>query len=167
MNHDQGKLTTDKGQKQTMTKTYLPPQASLERDWYLVDATDKRLGRLASEVAMILRGKRKAEYTPHLDTGDFVIIINAEKVAVTGKKRTQKLYRRHSGRPGGMKTETFAKLQQRLPERILEHAIKGMLPKNSLGKQLFTKLKVYAGPAHPHEAQQPKEITISTIPGEN
>ena len=116
---------------------------------------------------MILRGKRKAEYTPHLDTGDFVIIINAEKVAVTGKKRTQKLYRRHSGRPGGMKTETFAKLQQRLPERILEHAIKGMLPKNSLGKQLFTKLKVYAGPTHPHEAQQPKEITISTIPGEN
>ncbi len=150
-----------------MTKTYLPPQASIERDWYLVDATDKRLGRLASEVAMILRGKRKAEYTPHLDTGDFVIIINAEKVAVTGKKRTQKLYRRHSGRPGGMKTETFAKLQQRLPERILEHAIKGMLPKNSLGKQLFTKLKVYAGPTHPHEAQQPKEITISTIPGEN
>jgi large subunit ribosomal protein L13 len=150
-----------------MTKTYLPPQASLERDWYVVDATDKRLGRLASEVAMILRGKRKAEYTPHLDTGDFVIIINAEKVAVTGKKRTQKVYRRHSGRPGGMKTETFAKLQQRLPERILEHAIKGMLPKNSLGKQLFTKLKVYAGPTHPHAAQKPKELTISTIPGEN
>jgi large subunit ribosomal protein L13 len=167
MNHDKGKLTTDKGQKQTMTKTYLPPQASLERDWYVVDATDKRLGRLASEVAMILRGKRKAEYTPHLDTGDFVIIINAEKVAVTGKKRTQKVYRRHSGRPGGMKTETFAKLQQRLPERILEHAIKGMLPKNSLGKQLFTKLKVYAGPTHPHAAQKPKELTISTIPGEN
>ncbi len=149
------------------SKTYLPPQQSIERDWYLVDATDKRLGRLATEVAMILRGKKKPEFTPHLDTGDFVIIINAEKVAVTGKKRTQKLYRRHSGRPGGMKTETFAKLQQRLPERILEHAIKGMLPKNSLGKQLFTKLKVYAGPTHPHEAQQPKEITISTIPGEN
>jgi large subunit ribosomal protein L13 len=167
MNHDKGKLTTDKGQKQKMTKTYLPPQASLERDWYVVDATDKRLGRLASEVAMILRGKRKAEYTPHLDTGDFVIIINAEKVAVTGKKRTQKVYRRHSGRPGGMKTETFAKLQQRLPERILEHAVKGMLPKNSLGKQLFTKLKVYAGPTHPHAAQKPKELTISTIPGEN
>ncbi|MDP5016664.1 50S ribosomal protein L13 [Anabaena sp. UHCC 0187] len=149
------------------SKTYLPPQQSIERDWYLVDATDKRLGRLATEVAMILRGKKKPEFTPHLDTGDFVIIINAEKVAVTGKKRTQKVYRRHSGRPGGMKTETFAKLQQRLPERILEHAIKGMLPKNSLGKQLFTKLKVYAGPTHPHEAQQPKEITISTIPGEN
>ena len=148
------------------TKTYLPPQATLEREWYVVDATDKRLGRLATEIAMILRGKKKAEFTPHMDTGDFVIVINAEKIAVTGKKRTQKLYRRHSGRPGGMKKETFAKLQQRLPERILEHAVKGMLPKNSLGKQLFTKLKVYAGPTHPHEAQQPKELKINTIPGE-
>ncbi|HLO86533.1 MAG TPA: 50S ribosomal protein L13 [Nostocaceae cyanobacterium] len=148
-------------------KTYLPPQESLERDWYVVDATDQRLGRLASEIAMILRGKRKAEYTPHLDTGDFVIVINADKVAVTGKKRTQKLYRRHSGRPGGMKTETFAKLQQRIPERIVEHAVKGMLPKNSLGRQLFTKLKVYAGPTHPHEAQKPKELKLNTIPGEN
>ncbi|BAY19712.1 50S ribosomal protein L13 [Nostoc sp. HK-01] len=149
-----------------MSKTYLPPQASLEHDWYVVDATDQRLGRLATEIAMILRGKKKPEYTPHIDTGDFVIVINAEKIAVTGKKRTQKLYRRHSGRPGGMKTETFAKLQQRVPERIIEHAIKGMLPKNSLGRQLFTKLKVYAGPTHPHEAQQPKELKISTIPGE-
>ncbi|MDZ7958210.1 MAG: 50S ribosomal protein L13 [Aulosira sp. DedQUE10] len=148
-----------------MTKTYLPSQESLEREWYIVDATDQRLGRLATEIAMILRGKKKVEYTPHLDTGDFVIVINAEKVAVTGKKRTQKLYRRHSGRPGGMKTETFAKLQQRLPERILEHAVKGMLPKNSLGKQLFTKLKVYAGPTHPHAAQQPKELKVNTIPG--
>ncbi|WP_445638502.1 50S ribosomal protein L13 [Nostoc sp. DSM 114161] len=149
-----------------MVKTYLPPQASLEREWYVVDATDKRLGRLASEIAQVLRGKNKPEFTPHIDTGDFVIVVNAEKVAVTGKKRTQKVYRRHSGRPGGMKTETFAKLQQRLPERILEHAVKGMLPKNSLGKQLFTKLKVYAGPTHPHEAQKPKELKISTIPGE-
>jgi large subunit ribosomal protein L13 len=148
-----------------MTKTYLPPQDSLEREWYVVDATDKRLGRLATEIAMVLRGKNKACYTPHLDTGDFVIVVNAEKVAVTGKKRTQKLYRRHSGRPGGMKTETFAKLQQRLPERIVEHAVKGMLPKNSLGKQLFTKLKVYAGPTHPHTAQKPKELNINTIPG--
>ncbi|WP_414550280.1 50S ribosomal protein L13 [Anabaena sp. CCY 0017] len=148
------------------TKTYLPPQATLEREWYVVDATDKRLGRLATEIAMILRGKKKAEFTPHMDTGDFVIVINVEKIAVTGKKRSQKLYRRHSGRPGGMKTETFAKLQQRLPERILEHAVKGMLPKNSLGKQLFTKLKVYAGPTHPHEAQKPKELKINTIPGE-
>jgi large subunit ribosomal protein L13 len=148
-----------------MIKTYLPPQESLEREWYIVDATDQRLGRLATEIAMILRGKKKVEYTPHLDTGDFVIVINAEKIAVTGKKRTQKLYRRHSGRPGGMKTETFAKLQQRLPERIVEHAVKGMLPKNSLGKQLFTKLKVYAGPTHPHAAQQPKELKVNTIPG--
>ncbi|MBC6432717.1 MULTISPECIES: 50S ribosomal protein L13 [Nostoc] len=150
----------------TTVKTYLPSQASLEREWYIVDATDKRLGRLASEIAQVLRGKKKPEYTPHLDTGDFVIVINAEKIAVTGKKRTQKLYRRHSGRPGGMKTETFAKLQQRIPERILEQAVKGMLPKNSLGKQLFTKLKVYAGPTHPHDAQKPKELKVSTIPGE-
>ena len=149
----------------TNDKTYLPPQDTLERNWYIVDATDKRLCRLASEIAIILRGKNKPEYTPHLDTGDFVIVVNAEKVEVTGKKRTQKLYRRHSGRPGGMKTETFDKLQQRLPERIVEHAIKGMLPKNSLGRQLFTKLKVYAGPTHPHTAQQPKELKIQTIPG--
>ncbi|MDM9382228.1 50S ribosomal protein L13 [Chlorogloeopsis sp. ULAP01] len=149
-----------------MNKTYLPPGNSLKHDWYVIDATDQRLGRLASEIAMVLRGKNKPEYTPHMDTGDFVIVINAEKVAVTGKKRSQKLYRRHSGRPGGMKTETFAKLQARLPERIIEHAVKGMLPKNSLGRQLFTKLKVYAGPTHPHQAQKPQELKISTIPGE-
>ncbi len=148
----------------TTNKTYLPPINTLEHDWYVVDATDQRLGRLASEIAMILRGKNKPQYTPHMDTGDFVIVVNAEKVVVTGKKRTQKIYHRHSGRPGGMKTETFAKLQQRLPERILEVAIKGMLPKNSLGRQLFTKLKVYAGPTHPHEAQKPKELQIQTIP---
>jgi large subunit ribosomal protein L13 len=149
----------------TTNKTYLPPLASIEREWYIVDATDKRLGRLATEIAMILRGKNKPEYTPHMDTGGFVIVVNAEKVTVTGKKRTQKIYRRHSGRPGGMKTETFAKLQDRLPERIIEVAVKGMLPKNSLGRQLFTKLKVYAGADHPHAAQQPKELQINTIPG--
>ncbi len=148
-----------------MEKTYLPPVNTLEHEWYVVDATDQRLGRLASEIAIVLRGKNKSHYTPHMDTGDFVIVVNAEKVVVTGKKRTQKVYHRHSGRPGGMKTETFAKLQQRLPERILEHAVKGMLPKNSLGRQLFTKLKVYAGPLHPHAAQQPKELNIQTIPG--
>jgi large subunit ribosomal protein L13 len=150
-----------------MEKTYLPPVDSLEHKWYIVDATDMRLGRLASEIAMILRGKNKPTYTPHMDTGDFVIVVNAEKVVVTGKKRTQKLYRRNSGRPGGMKTETFAKLQDRLPERIIEQAVKGMLPKNSLGRQLFTKLKVYAGDSHPHQAQQPQALTIQTIPGEN
>ncbi len=149
----------------TAQKTYLPPVNTLEGDWYVVDAADQRLGRLASEIAMVLRGKRKPEFTPHLDTGDFVIVVNAEKVAVTGKKRSQKLYRRHSGRPGGMKTETFAKLQERIPERIIEQAVKGMLPKNSLGKSLFTKLKVYAGPTHPHTAQKPKELIINTIPG--
>lgn len=148
-------------------KTYLPPQATLERNWYVVDATDQRLGRLATEIAMVLRGKKKPTYTPHMDTGDFVIVINAEKVDVTGKKRTQKIYRRHSGRPGGMKEETFEKLQKRLPERIIEHAVKGMLPKNSLGRQLFTKLKVYAGADHPHAAQQPQVLEINTIPGDN
>lgn len=148
-----------------MNKTYLPPQDEIERNWYLIDAADQRLGRLASEVARVLRGKNKATYTPSMDTGDFVIIVNADKVAVTGKKRTQKIYRRNSGRPGGMKTETFAKLQSRLPERIIEHAVKGMLPKNTLGRQLFTKLKVYAGPDHPHQAQKPQVLEISTIPG--
>jgi len=147
-------------------KTYLPPVAEIQRDWYVVDATDQRLGRLATEIAMILRGKNKPTYTPHLDTGDFVVVINADKVAVTGKKRSQKVYRRHSGRPGGMKTESFEKLQARLPERIIEQAVKGMLPKNSLGRQLFTKMKVYAGADHPHAAQQPKVLEIKTIPGE-
>jgi len=149
-----------------MEKTYLPPSNSLEQQWYVVDATGQRLGRLASEIAMILRGKNKPTYTPHMDTGDFVIVVNAEKIVVTGKKRTQKVYRRHSGRPGGMKTESFAKLQVRLPERIIEKAVKGMLPKNSLGRQLFTKLKVYAGESHPHQAQKPQVLTIKTIPGE-
>lgn len=148
-----------------MNNTYLPPHNSIERSWYIVDAEGQRLGRLATGIAMILRGKNKPTYTPHLDTGDFVIVINAEKVEVTGKKRSQKLYRRHSGRPGGMKTETFAKLQARLPERIIEQAVKGMLPKNTLGRQLFTKLKVYAGTDHPHQAQQPQVLTINTIPG--
>lgn len=150
-----------------MEKTYLPPTDTIKREWFVVDAAEQRLGRLATEIASILRGKNKPEFTPHMDTGDFVIVINAEKVRVTGKKRTQKVYLRHSGRPGGMKTETFAHLQARLPERIVEHAVKGMLPKNSLGRQLFTKLKVYAGSEHPHMAQQPKEIKIKTIPGES
>ena len=148
-----------------MNTTYIPPQNTLEHQWYVVDATDQRLGRLATEIATHLRGKNKPTYTPHLDTGDFVIVVNAEKVVVTGKKRSQKLYIRHSGRPGGLKTETFGKLQARLPERIIEEAVKGMLPKNSLGRQLFTKLKVYAGPNHPHQAQQPELLTVNTIPG--
>ncbi len=151
----------------TTNKTFLPPQDGIERNWYVVDAAGQRLGRLASEVASILRGKNKPTFTPHLDTGDFVIVINAEKINVTGKKRSQKLYRRNSGRPGGMKTETFSQLQARLPERIVEHAVKGMLPKNSLGRQLFTKLKVYSGPNHPHQAQKPQELKLQTVPGGN
>ncbi|PZD75393.1 50S ribosomal protein L13 [Acaryochloris thomasi RCC1774] len=150
-----------------MQKTYLPSPATLEKKWYVVDAENQRLGRLATQIAMILRGKTKPDYTPFMDTGDFVVVINAEKVDVTGRKREQKLYRRHSGRPGGMKTETFDHLQNRIPERIVEKAVKGMLPKNALGRQLFTKLKVYAGPDHPHQSQQPETLTIQTIPGAN
>ena len=149
-----------------MNKSYLPNPQTVQRDWYVVDAADQRLGRLATEIAMILRGKNKPQYTPHMDAGDFVVVINAEKVVVTGKKPAQKLYRRHSGRPGGMKTETFEHLQARLPERIIEKAVKGMLPKNNLGRQLFKKLKVYAGSEHPHSAQQPKALEINTLPGE-
>ncbi len=147
-----------------MNKTPLPVADKIEKKWYVVDAAGQRLGRLATEIATVLRGKNKAIYTPHMDTGDFVIVINADKVVVTGNKPQQKLYRRHSGRPGGMKTETFAQLQKRIPERIIEKAVKGMLPKNTLGRQLFTKLKVYKGSEHPHQAQQPEILNINTIP---
>lgn len=145
-----------------MNKTPLPAQDTLEHKWYVIDAADQRLGRLASEVVKIIRGKNKPTFTPHMDTGDFVIIVNAEKVVVTGKKPFQKIYRRHSGRPGGMKTETFNQLQARIPERIIEQAVKGMLPKNSLGRKLFHKLKVYAGPEHPHQAQKPQALKLNT-----
>ena len=145
-----------------MNKTITPSIDSINRQWYLVDAENQTLGRLASEVASILRGKNKPEFTPHLDTGDFVVIVNAEKIQVTGRKATQKLYRRHSGRPGGMKVETFNSLQERIPERIVEKAIKGMLPHNALGRQLFRKLKVYKGSEHPHAAQNPKILSINS-----
>ncbi len=143
-----------------MNKTPLPSVDSLDRQWFVVDAENQTLGRLASEVASVLRGKNKPCYTPHLDAGDFVIIINADKVRVSGNKASQKLYRRHSGRPGGMKTETFAHLQARLPERIVEKAVKGMLPHNALGRQLFRKLKVYKGTEHPHTAQKPQPLAL-------
>ncbi len=146
----------------TMNKTYLPSVEAIERDWYVVDAAGQHLGRLATEIARIIRGKHKPTFTPHLDTGDFVIVLNAEKVVVTGRKTDQKLYRRHSGRPGGMKVETFRQLQQRIPERIIETAVRGMLPKNRLGRQLFNKLKVYAGNQHPHQAQQPQPLIVQT-----
>ena len=145
-----------------MNKTITPSTDSINRQWYLVDAENQTLGRLASEVASILRGKNKPEFTPHLDTGDFVVIVNAEKIQVTGRKATQKLYRRHSGRPGGMKVETFNSLQERIPERIVEKAIKGMLPHNALGRQLFRKLKVYKGSEHPHSAQNPQILSLNS-----
>ena len=143
-----------------MNKTSVPSIDSIDRQWYLVDAENQTLGRLATEVASVLRGKNKATYTPHLDTGDFVVVVNADKIRVSGNKPQQKLYRRHSGRPGGMKVETFEHLQERLPERIIEKAVKGMLPHNALGRQLFRKLKVYKGSEHPHGAQQPQPLKL-------
>jgi len=138
-----------------MNKTKTPSLNTIKRNWFLVDAKGQTLGRLASEIANVLRGKNKPSFTPHLDTGDFVIVVNAEKIEVSGKKTSQKLYRRHSGRPGGMKIEKFETLRERIPERIIEQAVKGMLPHNSLGRQQFKKLKVYKGSEHPHDAQNP------------
>ncbi len=145
-----------------MNKTTIPKSDSINRRWYVVDADNQTLGRLATEVASILRGKKKATFTPHLDTGDFVVVINAEKIQVSGNKAEQKLYRRHSGRPGGMKVETFQALQERIPERIVETAIKGMLPHNALGRQIFRKLKVYKGSEHPHSAQNPEVLKFDS-----
>ena len=139
-------------------KTYSAKPLEVEREWLLIDATDMVLGRLATEVASILKGKRKPQYTPHVDTGDFVIIINADQVRVTGNKAQSKEYYRHSGYPGGLKCETFAEAMQKHPERVIEHAVYGMLPKTTLGRQMGRKLKVYAGAEHPHAAQQPREI---------
>ena len=138
-----------------MNKTSTPSLTTIKRNWFLVDAEGQTLGRLATEIANVLRGKNKPSFTPHLDTGDFVIVVNAEKIEVSGKKTSQKLYRRHSGRPGGMKIEKFETLRERIPERIIEQAVKGMLPHNSLGRQQFKKLKVYKGSEHPHDAQNP------------
>ena len=141
-------------------KTYTATPSTIKRDWYVVDATDKVLGRLATEVARRLRGKHKAEFTPHMDTGDYVVIVNAEKIRVTGNKVKDKIYYRHSGYPGGLKTINFEKLRENAPESILENAIKGMLPKGPLGRAMYRKLKVYAGPDHNHTAQQPIALEI-------
>ena len=142
------------------TKTFSAKPETVKRDWFVVDATDKTLGRLASEIASRLRGKHKAEYTPHVDTGDYIIVVNAEKVRVTGRKATDKMYYHHTGFPGGIKSISFDKLIQKAPQRVIEIAVKGMLPKNPLGRAMFKKLKVYAGPAHAHAAQQPKALEI-------
>lgn len=140
--------------------TFTAKPESVERAWFVVDATNKVLGRLATEVARRLRGKHKPEYTPHVDTGDYIIVVNAEKVAVTGKKRTQKFYYHHSGYPGGIKSIRFDKQIDHAPQRIIEHAVKGMLPKGPLGRAMYRKLKVYAGPEHKHTAQQPQPLEI-------
>jgi large subunit ribosomal protein L13 len=139
-----------------MRTTYMAKPNEVERKWYLIDAEGKTLGRLASEVASILRGKNKPEFTPHVDTGDFVIVINAEKVVLTGNKLNQKIYYRHSGYPGGLKQATAAEMLQKRPERVIELAVKGMLPKTSLGRKQAKKLHVYAGSEHKHQAQQPE-----------
>ncbi len=143
-----------------MQNTYSAKKSEIKRDWLIIDATDLTVGRLASEVASILRGKHKPTFTPNMDCGDYVVIINADKVKFTGKKLTDKKYYRHTGHPGGLKEETAGKLLERAPERVLEYAVKGMLPKNRLGRQMYRKLFVYAGADHKHTAQQPKEYTL-------
>ena len=140
--------------------TFMANPETIERKWYLVDANGKTLGRLAAEVASVLRGKNKPQFTPHVDTGDYVIVINAEKVAVTGKKLQDKLYRRHSGYVGGLKTLNLMEMLEKKPTEVIEHAVRGMLPKGTLGNQMYTKLHVYAGPEHPHAAQQPEVLEI-------
>jgi large subunit ribosomal protein L13 len=137
-------------------KTYSAKPGEVTREWYLVDAEGKTLGRLATQIADTLRGKRKPQYTPHVDTGDFVIVVNAEKIAVTGNKLDQKRYYRHSGYPGGLRSRTLREQLERRPTEVLRVAVKGMLPKNRLARQQITKLKIYAGPQHPHEAQNPR-----------
>jgi large subunit ribosomal protein L13 len=143
-------------------KTYVATPENRQRDWYVVDADGKTLGRLATQLADILRGKRKPEYTPHCDTGDFVVVVNADKIAVTGRKLEQKRYWRHSGYPGGIRSRTLAEMLERRPEEVIRKAVKGMLPRNRLARQQLRKLKVYASPEHPHAAQQPKPIEIET-----
>ena len=141
-------------------KTYMASPATIERKWYVVDATGYTLGRLASEVAKVLRGKNKAIFTPHIDTGDYVIVVNADKIKVTGKKLDQKIYYHHSDYVGGMKETTLREMLAKKPEKVVELAVKGMLPKGPLGREMFTKLHVYAGAEHPHAAQQPEALTF-------
>lgn len=141
-------------------KTFSAKPHEVKRDWFLVDASDKILGRLATEIASRLRGKHKPEFTPHVDTGDYIVVVNVEKLRVTGNKAQDKMYHRHSGYPGGIYTTNFTKLQQRFPERVLEKAVKGMLPKGPLGYAMFRKLKIFRGARHDHQAQQPQPLEI-------
>jgi large subunit ribosomal protein L13 len=141
-------------------RTFSPKSADISRDWHVVDAEGKTLGRLATVIAATLRGKTKPSYAAHVDMGDFVIVVNADKIKVTGNKETDKVYHRHSGYPGGLRSVALKDMRQRHPERIIEAAVRGMLPKTTLGENQFKKLKVYAGPNHPHAAQQPKELAV-------
>ena len=141
-------------------RTFTATPATITNDWYVIDATDKVLGRLATEIAHRLRGKHKPDYTPHMNTGDYIVIINAEKIRVTGKKLNDKIYYSHSGYPGGLKHISYETLMEKAPESILEKAVKGMLPKGPLGREMFRKLKVFAGPKHGHDAQQPKPLEL-------
>ena len=142
-------------------KTISAKAETVQRSWYLIDAEGQTLGRLATEVARRLRGKHKTEYTPHVDTGDYIVVVNAEKVIVTGRKASDKTYYRHTGHPGGLKEATFTQMIERSPEKVIELAVKGMLPRNPLGRAMYRKLKVYAGQEHPHDAQQPETLTLS------
>ena len=146
--------------KPKLQKTYSPRASELEHRWYVVDAAGVPLGRLASRVATVIRGKHKPTYAPHMDGGDYVVVVNAEKVAVTGSKETQKTYYRHSGYPGGLRQMTLAEMRERYPERVIESAVRGMLPKNKLGRAMIGKLKVYAGAEHPHAAQAPEVLSV-------
>ncbi len=148
------------GRKEQDMSSFIQKPAEVERKWYVVDAEGKTLGRMASAVAAILRGKNKPTYTPHVDCGDYVIIINADKVAVTGKKRQEKIYKRHTGYPGGLRELTFEQLMEKHPEEVVRHAVKGMMPNGKLGRKMFKKLKVYAGPEHDHAAQKPEVLDI-------
>jgi large subunit ribosomal protein L13 len=143
-----------------MMKSYMARSLEVERKWFVVDAEGKHLGRLAAEIAKILRGKNKVQYTPHVDVGDFVVVVNAEKIVVTGKKAEQRVYRRHSGYPGGMKETSYEQMLARKPTEILRKAVYGMMPKTRLARQQFRKLKIYAGPEHPHTAQNPQRFEV-------
>lgn len=145
---------------EVVEKTFVTKQKDVQREWYVVDAAGQTLGRLAAQVARVLRGKHKPVYSPSVDTGDYVIVVNAEKIHVTGRKLDQKIYYRYSGYPGGLKEITLRNLLQKRPTRVIEHAVRGMLPKNRLGRRMFRKLKVYEGPEHPHAAQQPKPLEL-------
>ena len=154
------KATDPVGRKERDMSSFIAKPHEIERKWYVVDAEGKNLGRMASQIAAILRGKNKPIYTPHVDCGDYVIVINAEKVEVTGNKRQEKIYKHHSGYPGGLKETTFEKLMEKHPTEVVRHAVKGMMPNGRLGRQMYKKLKVYAGPEHKHEAQKPEPLDI-------